>query len=337
MKAAIFKSIGLALELGQMADPIPGSDQVLLRIERCGVCGSDLHMTSDPVFCLPSGAILGHEMAGVVVDKGADVSRLQIGDRVSVLPISSCGSCKFCLAGDPAWCKSMVLGGGGYAEMLAVDERQCLRLPASLTSSDGALVEPLAVGRHGAVIAGSCKDARVLIVGAGPIGLATAFWARLLGAKEVVVTASSRQREEIALNIGADRFLDPEIASDSSAVAAELGWEPDIVFECVGKAGLIAQCIDLVKPRGTVVVLGLCTGKDSFDPFKAISKEVRIQMAAFYGMTDFEESARALDRGLVEPRSMITSHISLDQLPTTFEMLRGRTAECKVMVSSSGS
>lgn len=333
MKAAIFEQIGRPLQIGQIATPTPKKGEILLKVHRCGICGSDLHMTEDPVFCIPTGAVLGHEFSGTIVETGPSVTRFKVGDRVTALPINSCGACASCLAGEPAWCHSMSLQGGGYAQYLTVHERQCVRLPAALSDEDGALVEPLAVGLHGVLLADMKPGAKVMIVGAGPIGLAVIYWAKAMGAGRIAVSANSRQREGLALEMGADIFVDPSNGVTSEAVTDALKGPPDIVFECVGKPGLIQQCVTLVRPRGTVVVLGLCTGMDTIDPFAAIQKEVRIQMAVFYGIADFEQAVRSLDTGMVEPRAMITDRISLDDLPTKFEMLKSRSSECKVMVA----
>lgn len=305
----------------------------MLKVSRCGICGSDLHMTEDPIFCIPQGTVLGHEFSGEVVDLGPGVERLRIGDRVSVIPIASCGTCARCLDGQYAQCGKMLLHGGGYAEYTCVHERQCILLPVSLSEDDGALVEPLAVGLHGVLMSGLRPGDRVMVVGAGPIGLAVMYWCRRFGASQVVATASSLQRRDLAHEIGADLFVDPARCPTVHDVVAEIGGPADIVFECVGKPGLIDRCIELVRPRGTVVVLGLCTVPDQIHPFTAISKEVRIQMAVFYDLSNFENAAHSLDAGYVEPRAMITDRIGLSDLPDHFEALRNRSSQCKVIVS----
>ncbi|MCC6949679.1 MAG: alcohol dehydrogenase catalytic domain-containing protein [Bradyrhizobiaceae bacterium] len=332
MRAAIFNGVGKPLTVERVPDPRPGPGQVLVRVARCGICGSDLHMTEDPVFCIPEGTILGHEFAGEIVELGRGVETLSVGDRVSVVPIASCGKCAACLAGQPAACAQMQLHGGGYGEYTAVHERQCIKLPSTVGTEDGALVEPMAVGLHGVIKAEMQPGARVLVIGAGPVGLATIFWARRLGAGLIAATASSTTRAGLAAMMGADAFLNPE-DSDPEASARALGGPPDIVFECVGKPGLIQRCIDHVRPRGgTVVVLGLCTGSDAIQPFEAVNKEVRIQMASFYELADFTRSVDALDRGAVEPAAMVTNEVSLDEMPEAFEKLKHRTHQCKVLV-----
>ncbi|MEI9852707.1 MAG: alcohol dehydrogenase catalytic domain-containing protein [Sphingomonas sp.] len=334
MRAAVFEGVGTPLAVTERPAPEPGPGEVVLRVERCGICASDLHMTANPHFHAPPGSVLGHEIAGEVVECGAGVDRLRRGDRVAVLPIGSCGACAACLSGQPSWCAAMELQGGGYAEYLRIDQRQCLRLPAALSAEDGALVEPLAVALHGVAMAELPPGARVMVLGAGPIGLGVAYWAKRLGAARVGITASSRQREAMALAMGADAFVEPG-ENQSEAVVEALGGAPDAVFECVGQPGMIARGIDLVRPRGTVVGLGLCTAMDHFMPIAATLKQARIQMAAFYGMRDFEIAADTLDAGHVAPRAMITSRVTLDELPASFEALRSRSAQCKVMVAPS--
>jgi (R,R)-butanediol dehydrogenase / meso-butanediol dehydrogenase / diacetyl reductase len=331
MKAAVFNTIGKPLSIESLPDPVPLHDDVLVRVDRCGICGSDLHMTEDPTFAVPAGTVLGHEYAGEVVEVGADARRVRRGDRVCILPVRSCGRCAACVAGEQAWCAEMRIDGGGYGQYSLAGEQQCLVLPRTVSLHDGALIEPLAVGLHGVNIAQMPAGARVLVIGAGPIGLATAYWARRLGAGAVAVTASSMTRAELARTVGATAFIDPARISPAE-VHTTLKGPPDIVFECVGKPGLIKQSIDYVRPRGTVVVLGLCTAVDSFVPFLAVVKEVRIQPAALYRMRDFEIAAEVMDRGDVTPRAMVTDTVSLAQLPAAFEALRRRSRQCKVLI-----
>ncbi|MET0988595.1 MAG: zinc-binding dehydrogenase [Steroidobacteraceae bacterium] len=172
---------------------------------------------------------------------------------------------------------------------------------------------------------------RVLVLGAGPIGLAAVFWARRLGAGRIAVAASSRRREGIAHDVGATSF---HVMDDGmgEALLRELGGEPDLVIECIGIPGMIERAIELVRPRGTVVILGLCLGHDSLMPFTALTKELRLQFAQGASLSQFGIVADALSSGAVEPRSMITDTISLEALPTAFEALRQRTSQCKVMV-----
>ena len=334
MKAAIFDAVGQPLRVGDLGEPEPGPDEVVLRVAACGICGSDLHMTEDPVaFGIGQGMVLGHEFAGEVVARGSEVASPALGDRVAVAPMRGCGSCESCRGGDPAWCPEMRLIGGGYAELAVVAARQCRKLPDDVPTAEGALAEPVAVGLHAVNRAGMAPGARVLILGAGPIGLTVAFWARRLGAGAVIVADLNRHQEARAAAMGATGFA----MSNSHLAAvflAQAGGAPDIVFECVGKRGLIDQAIRLVRVHGTVVGVGLCVGGDTWDPFAALSKEVRIFMSAFFSMPEFDTAIDALGPGRFRPQALITDRVGFGRVPETFEALRRRTSQCKVLIQA---
>jgi (R,R)-butanediol dehydrogenase/meso-butanediol dehydrogenase/diacetyl reductase len=335
MKAAVFHQVGKPLAIENMSDPTPGPDQVVVQVGRCGICGSDLHKTEDPAWAAPDGAILGHEYAGEIVAVGTRADTVKIGDRVCVYPLSSCGHCASCLAGEPAWCDRRIVEGGGYAQYSLTAARQCQILPATVSIPDGALAEPLSVGLHGVAMAEMAPGDRVLVIGAGPIGLAALFWARKLGAGKIAVTARTDQRAELSMTMGASAFVTSADRSDeefAGALDRVLGGPPDIVFECVGQPGVIERAVNLVRRRGKVVVLGLCFARDNWVPFMSVAKEVRIQPAAFFNLKDFQYSVDILDSGAVEPRAMVTDSVKLDDMPPMFEALRRRTHQCKVLV-----
>jgi (R,R)-butanediol dehydrogenase / meso-butanediol dehydrogenase / diacetyl reductase len=325
MKAAVFHALHHPLSVEAVPDPKPAADELVIRVARCGICGSDLHMTEEPAFGVQPGTVLGHEFAGEIVELGRDISGHRIGDRVAVAPLRGCGKCPSCLAGEPAWCAQMLLQGGGYAEYAVATERQCLRLPATTASEDGALVEPLAVALHGVALSGLQPGARVLVMGAGPIGLGVAFWCRRLGATSVIVSDVSELPAALAYQVGATAF----VTVGMEAINRE---SPDIVFECVGRPGIIAKAIEHVRPRGTIVMLGLCTGEDSFVPFRAVSKEVRLISSAFFTMREYQAALDVLDGGKVAAKALVTDTVALSAMPAAFEALRRRTAQCKVMV-----
>ena len=332
MKALVFDGFGLPLRAAEVPDPVCGAGEVILKICRCGICGSDLHMTEDSTFGLQGGEVIGHEFAGEVVEVGRGVAGLKAGDLVAAAPIRGCGQCAECRAGRPAWCEAgMTLIGGGYGEYVALAGHQLRKMPVDVSLADGALAEPLAVALHGVMRAGLKPGDRVLVVGAGAIGLAVVYWARRMGARAVAVADLHHHQEQRAGSLGATAFVlsGPDMAR---RVAESCGGAPDIVFECVGKVGLIDHCIDLVRPRGTVCVLGLCTGTDRMDSFRALSKEVSIVMSAFFDMHEFAASIEALDRGRHAPQHLISDVVSLTQAPAAFEALRQRTTQCKVLI-----
>jgi (R,R)-butanediol dehydrogenase / meso-butanediol dehydrogenase / diacetyl reductase len=331
VKAAVFQALDQPLRIEEVAVPKAAADEVVIQVGRCGICGSDLHMTHDPVFGVQQGAVLGHEFAGEVVEIGRDVRGLKVGDRVAAAPVRGCGQCSSCLAGEPAWCQKMLLQGGGYAEFVTATQRQCLKLPTSTSVADGALVEPLAVALHGVVRGKVAPGSRVLVIGAGPIGLGVVFWARRLGATGVAVSDLTTLQRDLAYGLGATAF--EQTGPDAVArIAAALGGAPEIVFECVGKPGLLRQSLEHVGRRGRVVVLGLCTVPDSFVPFEAVSKEVDFVTSAFFDMHEYQASLDVLDGGKAPPSAMVTDTVSLAAMPPVFEALRQRTSQCKVLV-----
>ncbi|WP_416067180.1 zinc-dependent alcohol dehydrogenase [Rhizobium sp. ZK1] len=334
MKAVLFDGVGMPLKLGERPVPEPASDEVMLRIAACGICGSDLHMTEDPkTFGLNRHDVLGHEFAGEVVRCGTGVSELKPGDRVAVAPMRGCGTCDNCRKGEPAWCAEMRLIGGGYAEYTTVTARQCRILPDDLPIEEGALAEPVAVALHCVMRSGLKPGERVLILGAGPIGLLVAFWARRQGARDVIVADINRHQEEGAASIGATGFAmsGPGLAQE---FRAKTGGAPDIVFECVGKRGLIDFACQLVRTHGTVVGVGLCVGGDDWDPFAALSKEIQLIFAVFFNMAEFETALSALGPGRYRPQALITGRIGFNDVPDAFEGLRHRTTQCKVLIAA---
>ncbi|MFT3975196.1 MAG: alcohol dehydrogenase catalytic domain-containing protein [Amaricoccus sp.] len=331
MKAAIFDAVGAPLRIAEVPDPAPAPDEVVLRTAGCGICGSDLHITEDPVpFGIGAGFVLGHEISGEVVATGAAVTDLRPGDRVAVVPMRGCGHCPCCRAGDPARCPEMTLIGGGYAEYVTVAARQCQRLPEGVALVDGALAEPLAVALHCIVRSGMKVGDRVAILGAGPIGLLVGFWARRLGAARVVVADIHDHQRARALALGATGFA---LSGDGLAanLADACGGAPDIVFECVGKRGLLQAAAEAVRLQGKVVGVGLCIGGDTWDPFIALSKEIDLLFSVFFHQgREFAVALDALIGGV--PQGIVTDRIDLSPVPQIFESLRRRTTQCKVLI-----
>jgi len=335
MRGAIFKGPGLGLAIESLPDPVPGEGEVVLRIKRCGICSSDLAMTdgSDPSMTLRPGAQLGHEFAGEVVAVGRAVARVRVGDRITALPSWGCGACPGCNEGRPFFCTSKRRAVGGFAEYGLAAERVVLPLPAGLSLDDSALIEPLAAALHGVRLAGDLTGLRVLIIGAGPIGLGAAFWACRLGAARVAVLARSPRRRGLAQTMGAHGFLIDDGAQPlEELLQQELGRAPDVVFECAGAHGTLDRAMEAVASRGTVIVLGCCNGIDMIRPARALLKEVRLQFSIAYSLDEFEAVARRIDAGHVAPSVMITGRVPLAGLPASFEALRKDRQHCKVMV-----
>ena len=164
------------------------------------------------------------------------------------------------------------------------------------------------------------------------IGLAVAFWAKRRGAAKVAIQDIAEFQKSRALEMGADVFVvDP--ADPAGSAERALGGKADIVFECVGLPGLIAQGVEQVRPRGTILLLGLCTRPDTFNSFAMLSKEVRLVTSAFFTVPEYRASLDALAEGAIEPRLLVTDTVSLSDTPEVFESLKRRTSQCKVLIA----
>jgi threonine dehydrogenase-like Zn-dependent dehydrogenase len=332
MQAAVFKTANTPWAIETVADPIPLAGEAVIKVGRCGICGTDLNMTSGKGYDFPCESVLGHEYAGEVVALAKDVSTLKIGDIVTAMPAAGCGDCPMCHQGSPLLCAKMTGYMGGFAEYMRIAERVAVKLPAALSLADGALVEPLAVGLHGVALAAMPMGARVLVLGAGAIGLAVIYHARRLGAGRIVSAARTLQRAELAELTGADASV---ALGDGEAerIAAALGGPPDYVFECAGAVGLLGQAVNLVRPNGTIISLGFCMAPDPVIPGIATYKQVKLIFSMAYTLPEFQHVTDMLDRGAVEARHMITETIGLDALPAMIDALRANNTQAKVQVN----
>lgn len=332
MRAAVFKKAGSPWQIEERELPVPAVGEALVKVGRCGICGTDLNMTSGAGYDFPCDSILGHEFAGEVVEIGPGVSNLKPGDVVTALPATGCGECSICASGLGVICPKMRPYSSGYAEYALVAARTAVVLPRSLSLADGALVEPLSVGLHGVTLAKMPEDAKVLVLGAGAVGLATTFWARQLGAKQVVTASRSARRADLALHMGAHSFVQTG-EEEAERIRSALGGEPDVVFEAAGAVGMLGQAINLVRPLGHVVSLGFCMAPDPVIPGVATYKQARMTFSMAWTLAEFQKSVDVLEAGHVEPRAMITNTIALADLPAKIEQMRFPHQETKVQVA----
>ena len=333
MRAAVFNGAGQPWAIETLPDPEPQAGEVVIKVCRCGICGTDLHMTSGSAWDFPAGTVLGHEYAGEVVAIGAGVDGIAIGERITAAPAVGCGQCDACRSGQFMLCPKMQGYMGGFAEYLRAPAVSAIKLPQSLSFADGALIEPLAVGLHGVALAAIKPGARVLVLGAGSVGLGAIYWARRLGAGRIVAASRSARRAEMAGALGADAFV-PFGENEIGDVQEALGGPPDVVLECIGSVGMLGKAVEHVRTDGTIISMGFCTSPDPVIPGIATYKQVRMIFSMAYTLAEFEQVARALDAGHVEPRAMVSDIITLDALPTMIDQLREGANQTKVHVTS---
>jgi threonine dehydrogenase-like Zn-dependent dehydrogenase len=329
MKAAVYRGAGKPLE--SLPDPQPGPDDVIIKVHRCGICGTDLHMTEGHQWQFSVGTVPGHEYAGEVIECGSNVTQFKKGDLITALPSTGCGKCEACYQGNLALCHNAPGVMGGYAELMRIPTSVAIKLPSTLSAADGALVEPLAVGLYGMRMARVQPGDSVLVLGAGSVALCTIYWAKRLGAGRIVAMSRSERRKPLVLEMGAHAFVQYG-PNEINEVTEAIGGRPDVVFECVGSPGFLMKGIQHVRDLGQVISMGFCTSPDQLVPAVAGFKGVSLQFPVGYSLKDFHSVADLMDRGHIDPKTIISSVISLDDLPTRFEELRGPNNETKVQV-----
>lgn len=324
------------LSVEEIPDPHPEEGEVLLRVKDCGICGSDLHAAKFGLTLSP-GCVMGHEFSGEIVALGKGVSGWRVGERVVSLPVHTCGACDRCRAGELSFCNTMRAMGfgdlpGAYAAYTRVVPQSLLRLPESVSDRQGALVEPLAVGLHAVRQGRVPKGGAVVVMGAGPIGLVTALWARREGAEFVVVSDPVAGRRRLAESLCADVAVDPNVCDPRDALVEKTGRDPDTIFECVGVPGTINSAIQMAPIQGRVVVVGVCMEPDTIMPFLGIMKEAEVKFVLAYTKGEFQETVDALADGSIQADPMITDVIGVEGVPEAFAALARPTAQSKILV-----
>jgi threonine dehydrogenase-like Zn-dependent dehydrogenase len=210
--------------------------------------------------------------------------------------------------------------------------KSLFKLPDKLSSQLGALVEPLSVGLHGVNRSGLAAGAACVVMGAGPIGLATLLWCKAKGAKTVIVSELAAGRAELARRLGATEVVNPTIRDPAERMRELTGRGPDLVFECIGVKSTLDSAIQMVATLGRVVVLGVCMEPDEIMPVRCIFKEITVSFVLGYNDAEFQETIDALATGKIDPRPIVTDVIGVDQVPEMFQALRKPGDRAKVIV-----
>ena len=286
--------------------PDPGADEVLVRVDSVGICGSELsgYLGQNSLRVPP--LIMGHEFSGTVAATGSEVSALREGTKIVANPLITCGECKMCRKGLDSLCLHRRLIGahqaGAFAEFVLVPARNCTPLPDHLAFTTGALAEPLACGVRSAKLGGVRPGDRVIVIGAGAIGLFAMTAARRLGADVVLAVEVNSGRLEQASAWGAQALCNPleeDVILAARNSTDDLG--ADIVFDAVGSSSTRRKAIEIARPGGTVVMIGLHEAESPLQANHMIRSEIHLTGAFAYTPADFEEAVSMLSEGQVKP------------------------------------
>ncbi len=333
MRVSLLRGTG-DLVVEERPDPVPGPYEVLVRVASVGVCGSDVHYYEHGrigSYVVESPLVLGHEASGVVVGLGSSATRLSLGQRVSIEPGVPDFTCGQCLAGRYNLCERMTFYAtppvdGAFAELVTVHEQFAHPVPDTLSDDAAALLEPLSVGLWACRKAAVGPGARVLVTGAGPVGLVAAQAALALGAASVTVTDVNPHRLALALDLGATEAVDVAETPLSAS-----GREADVLLECSGHPGATADAILAVAPAGRVVLVGMGGDEAALPVSRIQEREITLTGTFRYAHTWPGAIALAAS-GRVQLDRLVTGHYGLDRVAEALSVGRTDPQTVKPMV-----
>jgi L-iditol 2-dehydrogenase len=325
--------------------PEPECDQVLIRMDSVGICGSDVHYWTHGAigdFIVKAPMVLGHEAAGVVAKLGAHVKNLQVGDRVAIEPGVPCRSCGYCKEGVYNLCPDMQFCAtppvhGNLARYYVHAADFCYKLPDHMSLEEGALMEPLAVGVHACTRAGVGLGKKVLICGAGPIGLVNLLTAKAMGATEVMITDVMENRLEVAKSLGADHVYKVGIGAKAEDMAEDVkrilgGDGAHVTIECSGVEASIRFGIFSTRSGGCLVLVGLGKPEVTLPIVNAAVREVDIR-GIFRYANCYSKAIDMVASGKVDVKPLITHRFKLEETVAAFETAKtGAGGAIKVMI-----
>jgi 2-desacetyl-2-hydroxyethyl bacteriochlorophyllide A dehydrogenase len=337
MKAAVTTQWE-TIEIKDVPTPQLGPGQILIRPRLAGVCGSDVHIYLGHHPTAQAPIIQGHEFVGTVETVGPDTpADLQVGDRVVVEPLISCGRCEACRQGHRHVCRDLGLLGihrdGAFAELVTVDAAKVLRVPDALDDRLAALAEPFAVGVHVTARGGLRATDKALVMGAGPIGLIIAMTARMAGA-EVAIADISPARVQQARSMGLTACRAEQLQRIHRDMTDSEGF--DVIFEASGAAAAVAQTPELCRIRGTIVGVGFVSPPPTFDVRALIFKELHLVGSRVYSLEDFRRSLsmirRIVETDAFDLSAMIAETCHLGELGSAIDRMHRGECDGKILI-----
>ncbi len=322
--------------------PVIGPGEALVRVGAVGICGSDVHAFHGRHPFVHPPMVMGHEFGGTLAALGSPLPGLQIGQMVTVEPSVVCGKCENCRRGRYNICANLQVLGcvgwfGAQAEYVRIPAAKIVPLPAGWTAERGALVEPVAVAVHAVRQGGVPEGERVVVFGAGPIGLMTLQVCKVLGAGQVAVIDLVPARLERARAFGADHVIQ---GGDDVVDAVHQLWGRegvDRVFDCVAVAQTVDQSVRVARKGIRIVIVGVPSGVVPVNLAFVQDRELELVGTLMYRREDFEETIRLMDTGRVTPEQMITHRLELAQAAEGFGLIDAQPDRvCKVLLKVGG-
>lgn len=306
--------------------PEPGAGQVLVKIKRIGICGSDIHVFhgTHPYTGYP--VTQGHEVSGVIVKTGEYAKTYAIGQKVTIEPQVFCGHCYPCLHGKYNLCENLKVMGfqttGTASEYFAVDEAKVTPLPQKMTYDEGAMIEPLAVTVHAVKRFADIKGAKVVILGCGPIGLLLMQAVKAFGAAEVMMTDVSEYRLELARSLGADFAVNTMKKDFGEALVEMFGPDKaDVMYDCAGNDITMNQAIQNARKGSTIILVAVFGKMANVDLAKLNDSELDLNTTMMYKHEDYVEAIRLVENGKVALKPLMSNHFAFWDYQKAYEYI----------------
>ncbi|MBU5266678.1 zinc-binding dehydrogenase [Virgibacillus proomii] len=334
MKSLVKTELGFGnLEIQDKKEPIPGKDQVKIKIKYAGICGSDIH-TYEGHYKVQVPVTLGHEFSGEVVEVGDNVTEFKVGDRVtSETTFYICGECKYCGAGDYNLCDHRKGLGthqdGGFAKYLIARKESVHSLPENVDYKSAAMTEPLACTYHAVSKTKINEEDVVVVIGPGPIGLLTAQVVKSFGAKVIITgLTNDKIRLDKAKELGVDITIDSQKSNVQKVVNKFTnGYGADVVFECSGTVPAAKQGLDVLRKKGNYVQVGIFSQPAvPFDLEKVIQNEIRVVGSRSQNSADWEPALALMNEGKVNAKALVTHEFDITQWDEAYQVIKSGEA-----------
>lgn len=327
-----------AIRFNEVPVPEVKPGQVLIRIKRIGVCGSDIHVFhgQHPYVIYP--VIQGHEVSGQIAGLGEGVTGLHIGQKVTVEPQVYCGHCYPCTHGKYNLCENLKVMGfqttGTASDYFVADAAKVTPLPDQMTFDEGAMIEPLAVTVHAAKRAGDVQGKKIAVLGAGPIGILLCQTLKAFGAAEVMVTDVSDYRLQLAKECGADYVFNTRTADFGKVLVESFGEDKaDIIYDCAGNDITMGQAIQNARKGSIIVLVAVYAGMAKVDLAKLNDSEVDLYTSMMYRHDDYVDAIRIITEGKVTLKPLVSKHFPFEEYQAAYEFIdNNRETTMKVLI-----
>jgi 2-desacetyl-2-hydroxyethyl bacteriochlorophyllide A dehydrogenase len=326
------------LEVKEVEDVTSKNGSVVIEVKKTGICGSDIHYWESGQ---PAGLIMGHEFCGTVIDKGSRED-LNIGDRITALPISPCGHCDACKSGNVQYCLETwndavglsLTNSGGFAEKLSVRPDMVIKVPDNVSDNEAAMVEPAAVGLHAIHLADIKVGSKVLVIGGGIIGLLCAEFAKMEGASYVAMTETNKARGQKALDLKVvDEYFDALDENLTTTLMTKTNGGFDIVIDCCGNSPAVSSGIMFTKTGGTLVLVGVSLNPITIPSVIGVMHELKIQGAIAYTVNEFQTCLDLISEKKLDILKFLDDIVPLEKVQESFERLTsGTDSAVKIIV-----